>query len=103
MSKPQQRDAYTQEPIDPVAVPAGTPLPDAGYGRTAPGPIGAGHEIYWLRQTVNGCEMIHAGRKQEGDDTPDLRRRDLIRIYSKLKREQLVKRAATTEGPTDDR
>src|SRR3970040_1223802 len=103
MSKPQQCDAYTGLPIDPVAVPAGTPLPDAGYDRLTPGPIGAGHEIYWLRQTVNGCEMIHAGRKQEGDQTPDLRQQYLREMYARLKRERIPRAAAgaaITSPPT---
>lgn len=82
-----QRDAYSQEPIEPETVPADTELPSDGYSRTSPGIIGAGKRVIVARIDEHGIAFTDLGRKAEDDHTPDLQRQSLIRQYTKRKKD----------------
>lgn len=79
-----QRDAYTQAPIDAEAVPTDTELPSDGYDRTEPGPVGAAHTALVMHMDEHGIAKLSLVKK---DGTPDVKRTELLRMYSKRKKD----------------
>jgi hypothetical protein len=80
-------DPYTGEPQGHAIPMREAEVADI-YLATKPGVLGAGHRVIYAVITPTGIAMVDTGRKQEGDDTPDLHQTEQRKLYRKLERQR---------------